>query len=126
MVRQVLIARKLPLAFLLAHLPQPYHADVLRTSFPSAEALHYLEFLGYNWKAETTLYAMHALPALTTVTCLKVALRADLNTPTRAELSTSVMRAVASMPALKALTLSELCMSDRRAVADLRDESASA
>lgn len=122
-VRIVLSAQQLPLSFLLSHLPTPYHPDALRTFYPSAEAQHSLEFLGYHWTAETTLSAMHALPALTTVTSLKIAMRADLNKHTRGELSSSVLRAVASMPALKALTVSELLISNRRATEDLLDES---
>jgi hypothetical protein len=125
-LRIVLSAQHLPLSFLLSHLPTLYHPDALRTFFPSAEADHSLEFLGYHWTAETTILAMCALPALTSVTSLKIAVRADLNRRTRSELSSSVLRAVASMSQLKALSLAELCLSNRRAAEDLLEESTGA
>lgn len=121
-MRIVLSAQHLPLSFLLSHLPAVYHPDALRTCFPSAEAEHTLEFVGHQWTAETTIAAMHALPALASVTQLKIAMRADLNKGARSELSSSVLRAVASMPALKALTLSELLLSNKRAAEDLLHE----
>lgn len=125
-VRTVLSAQQLPLSFLLSHLPAAYHPDALRTCFPSAESGHSLEFLGYHWTAETTTAAMQALPSLTTLTSLKIAMRPDINTRTRSELSSGALRAVANMPALKALTLSELCISNRRAAVHLLDASTGA
>jgi hypothetical protein len=118
-VRVILSAQNLPLSFLLSHLPSPYHPEVLRTCCPTVEAAHSLEFLGFHWTSETTILAMNALPALTSVTSLKIALRPDLNRRSRSELSSSVLRAVANMPQLKALSLAELCLSNRLAAEDL-------
>lgn len=125
-VRIVLSARNLPLSFLLSHLPACYHPDALRTYYPSVEADHSLEFLGYQWTAETTITAMHALPKLAALTQLKVAMRADLNRNTKSELSSSVLRVVTSMRSLQALSLSELLLSNKRAVEDMAHESACA